>query len=216
MFARIDEDASQGCATPSLQSRRSPLQWATLLSFGATIGFATEVGADCIQCGCNDRLYGASGLATCQNECKVGLGCFTNICAPAGLPGKDPTAEQDKWQLERFPGLSCYTVTEQPNDHYNCISRTVGVTDRWVWREVDGYGDRDGEVSIADFDAFYAYGGYKVANNCLREAGKEKVALYYEATGTSAKGSLLFTPRHAAKQYTGAGSKIGDTLYESN
>jgi hypothetical protein len=72
---------------------------------------------------------------------------------------------------------------------------TVGVTYRWVWWEVDAYGDRDGIVTVPDFDAFYTAGGYTVAANCLREAGKEKIALYGE---TDASGTVR--PKHAARQ----------------
>lgn len=34
-----------------------------------------------LYCGCNDTCY--KDIGTCQSACKVGLGCFTDICRPA-------------------------------------------------------------------------------------------------------------------------------------
>jgi len=132
------------------------------------------------------------------------------------MAGSEPTSAQDNLQRMFFPKLkfSCYSVTAQPtapswagSGTYNCIALTVGVTGRWVWPEVDGYGNRDGVVTVTDFDAFYAAGGYTVAANCSREAGKEKIALYGE---TDTSGTVI--PLHAARQ---AAVPVGGFLFES-
>lgn len=172
-----------------------------------------DASADCLRCSCDNALYRQSDLATCQARCKTSLSCFTAICEPAGMAGIEPTAEQEKIQ-QNFPRLSCYSVTAPEtapswagSGTYNCIALTVGVSNRWVWREVDAYGVRDGIVTVTDFDAFYAADGYTVAANCSRQAGKEKIALYGI---TDASGAVK--PKHAAKQ---AAIPVGGFLFES-
>lgn len=71
--------------------------------------------------------------------------------------------------------------------YYNCIAWSIGVTDRWVWWEVDDpFGDKDGVVEVSDFDAFYAAHGYTVT----QDVGQAEILLYVDAT----------VPKHAARR----------------
>lgn len=51
-----------------------------------------------------------------------------------------------------FPGLTV-EVVERFNNSFNCIAWTIGVRDRWVWREIDL--NKDGTSSFTEFVAFY-------------------------------------------------------------
>ncbi len=150
----------------------------------------------CIWCGCDDTYYSTAGDCTAAG-CGGGLGCFTNICVPVEILGDDPAdliAEGDQswleWQRNAFPNLECFGVLSPADKQYNCIAHTVGINDEWVWREVDFYGDRDGTVSVEDFDQFYAAHGYVPSADCSHEAGKRKVALFVNGG----------VPTHAAVQ----------------
>lgn len=176
------------------------------------VGFG-RAAADCIYCACNKKLYAASDLQTCQNECQAGLGCFTGICTPAHIPGDAPYSDEKSVQHGLHPNLSCYSVTlhrdpllcdfglgQCPAGRYNCIASAVGVTDRFIFYEVDGYGNRDGKLQISDFDAYFAYGGYVTSADCgVKQSGIEKIALFGEQVGTPAE----FTANlHVARQVT--------------
>ena len=157
--------------------------------------------ADCIYCACNKNIYAKSDLATCQTECRTGLGCFTGICEPVGLPiGFAPTALQAFRQKIAFPNLSCYSMQEQPNEQYSYVAFAVGVTDRLIDYEVDGYTNKDGKLSVSDFDTYFTYGGYKVSADCSIQQDKEKIALFGEQTGTP---PILTDKFHVAKQAVG-------------
>jgi hypothetical protein len=180
---------------------------AILVYLTTTLVGTGDAFSDCIRCSCTKKLYQQSELAKCQSECKVGLGCFTGICEPAGMSGTDPSAAEDSIQRSHFPRLTCYTVTAPPNPAYNCIACSVGVTNRWIWQEVDGYGNRDGVVTVSDFDAYFSYGGYTPTTNCSVQLGKEKIVLFGQ---TDASGTVV--PTHAARQ---ASVPISGFLFES-
>ncbi|MFV8753331.1 hypothetical protein ACNOYE_22510 [Nannocystaceae bacterium ST9] len=164
-----------------------------ILAFGGAWQAARA--AECIYCGCETGLGFYASASECTNSCFGGLGCF-EICVPVEIPGDMPSEAQAIDQAESFPALGCYGVTASEDDDYNCIAASAGVTDRWVWSEVDWlYGDADGVVEVEDFDGFYARGGYVVSPNCTQEVGLEKVALYacMHPDGT-------IEPTHAARQ----------------
>jgi hypothetical protein len=49
-----------------------------------------------------------------------------------------------------------YCILSPPDATYNCIACLIIKTRQWIWNQVDSvYGDREGTVSISDFDAFY-------------------------------------------------------------
>jgi hypothetical protein len=100
--------------------------------------------------------------------------------------------------------LSCYSVTLHYDDptapNYNCVASAVGVTDRFIAMEVDGYGNRDGKLQVSDFDAFFGYGGYSTSANCdVNQSGIEKIALFGKHVGTPPQISGEF---HVARQVT--------------
>ena len=86
---------------------------------------------------------------------------------------------------------------------YNCIARSIGVTDRWVWDEVDL--NENGEASFSEFIRFYDMHGYRPTSN----ENDAIVALYGVRNG------LFITVKHAARKVNGQWeSKMGqgDTL----
>ena len=64
--------------------------------------------------------------------------------------------------MEDFPHLPVEMVSRF-NNGYNCISWSIGVTDRWVWNEIDF--NADGTSSLGEFLRFYAMHGYKPTSN---------------------------------------------------
>ena len=60
--------------------------------------------------------------------------------------------------MEDFPHLPVEMVSRF-NKGFNCISWSIGVTDRWVWDEIDF--NADGTSSLGEFLRFYAKHGYK-------------------------------------------------------
>ena len=59
--------------------------------------------------------------------------------------------------IEDFPNLEVSMVSDF-NKGYNCIAWSIGVTDRWVWNEIDY--NSDGTSSLGEFIQFYAKHGY--------------------------------------------------------
>jgi hypothetical protein len=108
--------------------------------------------------------------------------------------GSTPTAAQSSALAPHFPNLKAgdWCVTAPADPGYNCIAWSVGDTSQWIWNDVDTFGNKNGTVEIADFDAFYAAkAGLKPV---LGSAPNARVVLY--ATGT--------TPTHAARKSSAA------------
>lgn len=59
--------------------------------------------------------------------------------------------------LEDFPNLQVSMVSGF-NNGFNCIAWSVGITDRWVWNEIDV--NADGTSSLGEFILFYKKHGY--------------------------------------------------------
>jgi hypothetical protein len=71
---------------------------------------------------------------------------------------------------------------------YNCIAYSIGVTDRWVWNEVDL--NENGEATFSEFVKFYYMHGYKPTS----DPEKASIAMYGERKGISV------AVRHAARK----------------
>ena len=67
-----------------------------------------------------------------------------------------------KTYLEEFPNLEVAMVSGF-NEGFNCIAWSIGVTDRWVWNEIDT--NSDGTSSLSEFINFYAKHGYLPTSN---------------------------------------------------
>lgn len=86
---------------------------------------------------------------------------------------------------------------------YNCIARSIGVTDRWVWNEVDL--NENGEASFSEFVRFYDMHGYQPTS----DESKAVIALYGVRQG------VFIAVKHAARKVNGQWeSKMGqgDTI----
>jgi len=93
-----------------------------------------------------------------------------------GIPGAFPGLVSDDWCI-----LDLSTPT------YNCYAWSVSDTSQWIDTQVDSvYGNKDGTLSFADFDAFYDTEGLYPQS---APDSNTKVALF-------AKGSA---PQHAAR-----------------
>lgn len=164
--------------------------------------------ADCIYCQCNDKLYDSADLQTCQNECHTTLGCFTGICAPAHLPGEAPHMLEKFRQDHMNAHLSCYSGLLHSDDpsspNYNCVASAIGVKDRLIDLEVDGYGNRDGKLQVSDFDAFFSMVGYTTSADCTinQSGGVEKIALFGKQVDNPPQITDEF---HVARQATDPG-----------
>jgi hypothetical protein len=111
---------------------------------------------------------------------------------PLPSVGSNPDPEVEQEEREFFPNLGGFKVTDRKTLQYNCIAWSVGITDRWIWTEVDSvYGDKDGQVSVSDFDRFYAAFGYTISDDCQPEYQKRKIALFVNEAGE---------PEHAARE----------------
>ena len=71
---------------------------------------------------------------------------------------------------------------------YNCIAYSIGVTDRWVWNEVDL--NENGEASFPEFVKFYYMHGYKPTS----DPNKAALAIYGETD------NFQVAVRHAARK----------------
>lgn len=79
-------------------------------------------------------------------------------CARIGGRPPDPAIPLEAAVGPAFPGLVsgdwCVIGPTTPN--YNCFAWSVSDTTQWIDMQVDSvYGDNDGQLSFADFDAFY-------------------------------------------------------------
>src|SRR5262249_1795635 len=108
-------------------------------------------------------------------------------CDCSARGGSAPNSTVDTFLRSKVPRLAAgdYCVTGAGTPDYNCIAWTIGVTNRWVWNEVDSYGNKNGTVEISDFDALYASAGLKPVVGS--SPANPKVALYADGS----------TPKHA-------------------
>ncbi len=103
-----------------------------------------------------------------------------------------------------FPNLGHgYEVLAAASDRYNCISWSLGVTDRWLWPARPGL-----PITFGDFDDLYSRHGYRKlsALDFTRAAGHEKIVLYARVTPEN-----VLEPTHAARQHDDGSwtSKVG-------
>jgi hypothetical protein len=124
-------------------------------------------------------------------------------CACTAAAGSTAPTSTQHAQLTAsdFPNLKMgdYCVTAPATKTYNCIAWSIGNTSMWIWKEVDSvYGNKNGIVEIADFDAFYANEGLTPVVD--KTPANPQVVLY--ANGT--------TPKHAARKIGN-----GDCAFES-
>ena len=108
--------------------------------------------------------------------------------------GRRASASEDTFLRSKFPRLVTddYCITRPKSKTYNCIAWSVGSTSQWIWNQVDSvYGDGDGTVSIADFDAFYD--STLTLAPAQHPSSNTVVALFGNGT----------TPTHAAATNTG-------------
>jgi hypothetical protein len=107
----------------------------------------------------------------------------TPACNCAAIGARDPTPAETADAAAKYPNLVSgdWCVTGAATAAYNCIAWTIGVTNRWVWDEVDAAGDGDGTVSVADFDAFYALYGLRPVENAT--PANPQVALFGNSSG---------------------------------
>jgi len=92
---------------------------------------------------------------------------YTFIAADCGNQPRTDNGQRNRIE-GLFPRLvRCeWSITAPANPQYNCIAWSVGITDRWIWWEVDSdFGDRDGKLESTDFDAFYQHFGYTLTTN---------------------------------------------------
>jgi len=78
--------------------------------------------------------------------------------------GRQPTPAERTAMGNDYPNIThCeWSTTGEPTDDYNCIAWSVGITNEWIWLEVDtDFGDNDGILEVSDFDAFYDDEGYQ-------------------------------------------------------
>lgn len=126
----------------------------------------------------------------------------TNICNCPAVGARDPSPAETTDANIKYPNLQNgdWCVTGPATGDYNCIAWTIGVTNRWVWDEVDAAGDHDGTVSVSDFDAFYGARGLVPA---VGSPANPQVALFANSTG----------PTHAARISSSACG--GTQMFES-
>lgn len=101
-----------------------------------------------------------------------------------------------------FPNMPI-EIAQRRTKAYNCIARSIGVTDRWVWDEVDL--NENGEASFSEFVRFYNMHGYRPTSN----KNKAIIALYGVRNG------MNIAVRHASRKVNGQWeSKMGqgDTI----
>ncbi len=120
--------------------------------------------SDCGPCQeCNEN--------SCEDICEECEECINDECVddfgPCGPSGGCTALTDLDWFLihTNFENIDrCNACLQAPADGtYNCIAWTVGVTDRWIWDEVDyiiNGGDGDGHVYVDDFEGYYNQNGY--------------------------------------------------------
>jgi hypothetical protein len=101
------------------------------------------------------------------------------------------TAEKQRF-VGYFPSLNVdqAVVTGEASTVYNCISWTVGVSDRWLWPG----------SSIADFDTFYRGFGFV-------QAGDGPIAAWGHSTSSMTHGSVS-GPGHGPRWESKCGSDL--------
>jgi hypothetical protein len=80
-------------------------------------------------------------------------------CATIGGRKPDSTVPEEAGVASAFPGLVSgdWCVLKGPTPTYNCYAWSISDTTQWIDSQVDSvYGDKDGTLSFADFDAYYA------------------------------------------------------------
>lgn len=107
-------------------------------------------------------------------------------------------------ERQSFPRLGDgFEVLAPASSTYNCIAWALGKDDRWVWPS--GHGR---QVNTADFDALFAFHGYKriTSLNYDKVAGYDKLVLYAKANEFGVP-----EPTHGARQLTDGSwsSKLG-------
>lgn len=70
-----------------------------------------------------------------------------------------------------FPHLE-YEILDRYTRVYNCIAYTIGVTNRWVWNEVDF--NKDGTAAYTEFIRFYDLHGYEPTP----DEGQAEICIY--------------------------------------
>jgi hypothetical protein len=129
-------------------------------------------------------------------------------------PRKEPldtgrnAGEREQFQTpsERanFPRLGHgYEVLAAATDRYNCISWSLGVTDRWLWPARPGL-----PITFGDFDDLYSRQGYRrlASLSFDKVPGHDKIVLFAKTTPEG-----VLQPTHAAKQQDDGSwtSKVG-------
>jgi hypothetical protein len=181
---------------------------------GEAVQMARDVSARAFTVG-NDIYFGAGEYAQHAEGKRLLAHELTHVIQQSGTSqalmralcdcpkiGRDPTSAETADAQSKYPNLTSgdWCVTGEATKSYNCIAWTVGVTNRWVWDEVDTAGDGDGKVSVSDFDHFYDGHGYKPAVGSPSDA---TIALFSKTSG----------PTHAAR--VSSLSCGGTTMFES-
>ena len=103
---------------------------------------------------------------------------------------------------KNFPNMPI-EIAGRRTKAYNCIARSIGVLDRWVWNEVDL--NEIGEASFSEFIKFYEMHGYRPTSDPDRAV----IAMYGVMNG------LSIEVKHASRKVNGQWeSKMGqgDTI----
>jgi hypothetical protein len=115
--------------------------------------------------------------------------CANNSRDLIFTPDNDVHSDLIDWvdHINKFPNISsANTVVVGGKDRmYNCISWSLGITDRWVW---PGY---NYESSIKSFHRLFKDQGFHICDGGTFLPGVEKVCLYTKEND----------PTHAARQF---------------
>lgn len=81
-------------------------------------------------------------------------------CDCKAIGGRAPNSSDplEDGVSKAFPGLVTgdWCVLQSPTPKFNCYAWSISDTTQWIDTQVDSvYGDKDGKLSFADFDAFY-------------------------------------------------------------
>lgn len=119
-----------------------------------------------------------------------------SLCTCSSIPGaRDPTSAEAATMPPDFPSLApgdwCITAPATPT--YNCFAWSVGNTSAWVDSTIDSvYGNRNGTLDVADFDAYYAAHGLR-PHTAPSTPANAQVTLFAKSSGP---------PTHAAARST--------------
>lgn len=158
--------------------------------------------AECVYCSCDGgqeegKAYGwtPAEQQRCASECSLESSCeYPVSCESQNIfAGMTPPEPIDAALRLQFPNLTCYTLHtffgdfSQTDWSYNSLFGALQRGDHlWMWEDIDRYfGDRDGRVTDNEFDSFFRFAGYERSENCARETGKMKVALYGRPLNTT-------------------------------